>query len=92
MSDPLDFSVEMHTLTTAIETWIGQCDQELHEALRWQFFSGSKYFRPMTIFSCRRAMRPGAAITASSVGKLGTQNGAQSTAELQSALTPCVQL
>jgi geranylgeranyl pyrophosphate synthase len=58
----LDFSVEMHVLTGAIEAWIRQCDAELHEALRWQFFAGSKYFRPMTIFSCHRAMHPGANI------------------------------
>lgn len=61
-NDALDFSVEMHALTTAIEAWIGDCDPELHEALRWQFLAGSKYFRPMTIFSCRRAVHPGATI------------------------------
>ncbi|MEO8714582.1 MAG: polyprenyl synthetase family protein, partial [Acetobacteraceae bacterium] len=59
MLDALDFLVEMRALTAAIEAWIGRCDPELHEALRWQFLSGSKYFRPMTIFACRRAMRPG---------------------------------
>jgi len=55
----LDFSVEMQALTAAIEQWIERCDQELHDALRWQFLSGSKYFRPLTIFSCWRAMRSG---------------------------------
>ncbi len=55
----LDFSVEMQALTAAIEQWIERCDPELHDALRWQFLSGSKYFRPLTVFSCWRAMRSG---------------------------------
>nr|WP_268968561.1 polyprenyl synthetase family protein [Palleronia pontilimi] len=28
----------------------------MREALEWQFMSGSKYFRPLTIFACHRAM------------------------------------
>jgi len=31
----------------------------LREALEWQFLTGSKYFRPLTIFSCYRAMSDG---------------------------------
>ncbi|MGH7211718.1 MAG: polyprenyl synthetase family protein, partial [Acetobacteraceae bacterium] len=49
----------MRALTTAVEQWIEGCNPELHDALRWQFLSGSKYFRPLTIFSCWRAMRSG---------------------------------
>jgi len=61
-NNPLDFSPELKALTAAIESWIGRCDAEMHEALRWQFLSGSKYFRPLTVFSCWRAMHPGAAV------------------------------
>ena len=59
MVETSDAPAEMRALTAAIEQWIERCDPELHEALRWQFLSGSKYFRPLTVFSCWRAMRPG---------------------------------
>lgn len=59
MKGALDFAAEMQALTAAIEEWITNCSPELHDALRWQFLSGSKYFRPLTVFSCRRAMQPG---------------------------------
>ncbi|HUC17382.1 MAG TPA: polyprenyl synthetase family protein [Acetobacteraceae bacterium] len=49
----------MRALASVIEEWIAHCSPELHDALRWQFFSGSKYFRPLTVFSCRRAMQSG---------------------------------
>jgi hypothetical protein len=29
---------------------------EMREALEWQFFGGSKYFRRLTIFACHRAV------------------------------------
>jgi geranylgeranyl pyrophosphate synthase len=61
-ADPFDFLTELNTLTAAIETWIARCDPEMHEALRWQFLSGSKYFRPLTVFSCWRALHPDAPI------------------------------
>jgi geranylgeranyl pyrophosphate synthase len=59
VKDALDFAAEMQALAVAIEEWITSCSPELHEALRWQFLSGSKYFRPLTVFSCWRAMQPG---------------------------------
>ncbi|MGO8917888.1 MAG: polyprenyl synthetase family protein [Stellaceae bacterium] len=31
----------------------------MREALKWQFVSGSKYFRPSTVFSCYRALSGG---------------------------------
>jgi geranylgeranyl pyrophosphate synthase len=55
----LGFSVEMATLRQRIAAWVAACDPEMREALEWQFLSGSKYFRPLTIFACYRAIVPG---------------------------------
>ncbi len=55
----LGFSVEMATLRQRIAAWVAACDPEMREALEWQFLSGSKYFRPLTIFACYRSMVPG---------------------------------
>lgn len=53
------FSREISQLREAIARWIEKSDEEMQEALRWQFLSASKYFRPLTIFSCHRAMHDG---------------------------------
>ena len=55
----LGFSAEMATLRQRIAAWVAACDPEMREALEWQFLSGSKYFRPLTIFSCYRSIVPG---------------------------------
>jgi geranylgeranyl pyrophosphate synthase len=55
----LNFEPEMRELRAQIARWIDQSDTEMHEALKWQFVAGSKYFRPLTIFSCYRAMHQG---------------------------------
>ena len=55
----LNFEPEMRELRAQIARWIDQSDAEMHEALKWQFVAGSKYFRPLTIFSCFRAMHQG---------------------------------
>jgi geranylgeranyl pyrophosphate synthase len=55
----LNFEPEMRELRGQIARWIDQSDTEMHEALKWQFVAGSKYFRPLTIFSCYRAMHQG---------------------------------
>jgi geranylgeranyl pyrophosphate synthase len=55
----LGFSVEMATLRQRIAAWVAACDPEMREALEWQFLSGSKYFRPLTIFACYRSIVPG---------------------------------
>lgn len=55
----LGFSVEMATLRQRIAAWVAACDAEMREALEWQFLSGSKYFRPLTIFACYRSIVPG---------------------------------
>ena len=55
----LGFESEMIRLRERIARWIDGCSDELREALEWQFLTGSKYFRPLTIFSCYRATREG---------------------------------
>src|SRR5690242_21452621 len=55
----LGFEAEMALLRERIARWIDGCSEELREALQWQFLTGSKYFRPLTIFSCYRAMHEG---------------------------------
>ncbi len=49
----------MADLRERIARWIDGCSEELREPLEWQFLTGSKYFRPLTIFSCYRALREG---------------------------------
>jgi geranylgeranyl pyrophosphate synthase len=55
----LSFEPEMRELREQIARWIDQSDEEMREALRWQFIGGSKYFRPLTVFSCYRALHQG---------------------------------
>jgi geranylgeranyl pyrophosphate synthase len=52
----LSFDREMNQLRETIGNWIERADNEMSEALDWQFIAGSKYFRPLTIFSCYKAM------------------------------------
>ena len=47
---------EIGRLKTAITTWIEQSNEEMQDALEWQFQGSSKYFRPLTVFSCYRAV------------------------------------
>lgn len=55
----LGFTHEVSQLQAAITAWIAEADPEMQEALRWQFQGGSKYFRPLTVFSCYRALYEG---------------------------------
>ncbi|MEM9010192.1 MAG: polyprenyl synthetase family protein [Pseudomonadota bacterium] len=57
----LGFQEETERLRAAIADWaMREADAELRDAIDWQFLSGSKYFRPLTVFSCARAMTGGA--------------------------------
>ncbi len=55
----LGFQEEMATVRCRLAAWVQSSDPEMRPALEWQFLSGSKYFRPLTIFSCYRAIEPG---------------------------------
>ncbi|MEM7404637.1 MAG: polyprenyl synthetase family protein [Pseudomonadota bacterium] len=54
----LGFEREMSTLHNRLQDWLYGCDAELKEAVDWQFLGGSKYFRPLTVFSCFKARFP----------------------------------
>lgn len=51
----LGFEAETERLRKAIADWLAGTNAEMAEALSWQFLAGSKYFRPLTMFSCARA-------------------------------------
>ena len=55
----LGFTHEMAVLRERIGNWVATRDPEMRTALEWQFLSGSKYFRPLTIFACYRSILPG---------------------------------
>jgi geranylgeranyl pyrophosphate synthase len=52
----LGFTEEMERLRAVIDNWIGQASGEMRPLLEWQFVGKSKYFRPLTIFGCYRAV------------------------------------
>lgn len=52
----LGFREEMARLRNRIGDWVAAADPEMRPMLEWQFITQSKYFRPLTIFSCRRAL------------------------------------
>jgi geranylgeranyl pyrophosphate synthase len=56
--DNLNFQQEIALVETQIKEWVESCDQEMRPEMRWQFHSGSKYFRPLTIFSTYRSLVP----------------------------------
>jgi len=55
----LGFEAEIGCLREEIARWIAGADEEIRSALEWQFQGGSKYFRPLTVWSCYRAIYRG---------------------------------
>ena len=55
----LGFEPEIRALQEELGTWVARADDEVRAALEWQFRAGSKYFRPLTVFSCYRAIYQG---------------------------------
>lgn len=55
----LGFVEEIDRLRAFLSGWIAAVPHEMRELLEWQFDSGSKYFRPLTVFGCYRAMNGG---------------------------------
>jgi geranylgeranyl pyrophosphate synthase len=43
-------------LKARIEEWVEASDAEVREPLRWQLAAASKFFRPLTVFACHRAV------------------------------------
>ncbi|WP_309604882.1 polyprenyl synthetase family protein [Phenylobacterium sp.] len=52
----LGFNDEIDRLRAVIDGWIAGASREMQPLLDWQFVARSKYFRPLTIFSCHRAI------------------------------------
>jgi geranylgeranyl pyrophosphate synthase len=55
----LGFTSEIQRVREALDAWVAGSDAEMQPLLRWQFGAGSKYFRPLTIFSSYRAVSGG---------------------------------
>lgn len=55
----LGFGEEVKDLRDTLVGWIAGADEEIRPVLEWQFQGGSKYFRPLTIFSCYQAIYRG---------------------------------
>jgi len=56
--DNLNFRREIDLVECQLIDWVESCDKEMIPEMRWQFISGSKYFRPLTIFSTYRSLIP----------------------------------
>lgn len=52
----LGYKNEITLLRGIIDSWLLEADCEMQEALNWQFQGNSKYFRPMAVFSCYKAI------------------------------------
>jgi geranylgeranyl pyrophosphate synthase len=52
----LGFGEDIDRLRRAIEDWIEHASGEMQPMLRWQFEGSSKFYRPLTVFSCSRAL------------------------------------
>jgi geranylgeranyl pyrophosphate synthase len=59
LTERLGFVDEMARLRQVITDWSASASPEMREFLHWQFAGGSKYFRPLTLFGCHRAMQGG---------------------------------
>jgi geranylgeranyl pyrophosphate synthase len=52
----LGFSDEVGRLRDLLDQWVDRSSAEMRPMLDWQFIATPKYFRPLTIFSCYRAV------------------------------------
>lgn len=52
----LGFKAELKLLQSTIARWVDECNKEMNDCLRWQFSGKSKYFRPVTVFACFKAL------------------------------------
>ena len=58
-SDRLGFADAIDRVRETLAEWVRHASEEMREALEWQFADGSKFFRPLTIFSCYQAVYEG---------------------------------
>lgn len=59
LPERLGLTEEMDRLKRCILEWIEGSDKEIHELLRWQLQASSKFFRPLTIFTCHFSVERG---------------------------------
>lgn len=59
LSRRLGLDEDLKMLRRYVTAWTEQSHRELKVLLRWQLLSSSKYFRPLTIFACHRAVSKG---------------------------------
>src|SRR5262249_39951176 len=52
----LGLASDIDELKDFIARWIEECDSEVREMVRAQLSGKAKYFRPVTIFACHRAI------------------------------------
>jgi geranylgeranyl pyrophosphate synthase len=55
----LGFNIEIGCLRASVADLVASCNKEVRPAREWQFLGDSKYFRPLTVFSCYRAAHDG---------------------------------
>jgi geranylgeranyl pyrophosphate synthase len=48
---------EIALLRRRVERWIGTVDEEMRDSVAWAFGGEPKYFRPLTLFACHRAVQ-----------------------------------
>lgn len=52
----LELGSDIERLQQVLSDWCDQCDKEVREIVRRQLSPRAKYFRPVTIFACHRAV------------------------------------
>jgi geranylgeranyl pyrophosphate synthase len=57
--DRLGWADAIDRVRETLAEWVRHASEEMREALEWQFAEGSKFFRPLTIFSCYQAVYEG---------------------------------
>ena len=55
----LGFEPEVRQVRERLVHWIDKTGEDMQPQLRWQFLARSKYFRPLTVFACYRALHDG---------------------------------
>jgi len=56
LPEMLELGSDIDRLQQVLSDWCDQCDKEVREIVRRQLSPRAKFFRPVTIFACHRAM------------------------------------
>jgi len=52
----MGLEADIAALQQVLRDWVEQCDSEVREMVRRQFSGRAKYYRPVAVFACHRAM------------------------------------